>query len=385
MAESTAASKAPNKNPGFKRKGRGWQATYRAADGRERSATFDTLNEAKVWRTGQLSARDRGDWVDPQAGKVTFGEAAASWAAAQVHRPTTVALVASHLNNHAVPVFGHRTLSSVRPSEVQAWVKGLADELAPATVEVVFRFFSAVFAAAVVDQILARNPCAGVKLPKRTRAQVVPLETAQVFAVIDAMPERLRCAAVLGAGCGLRQGEALGVTLDRVDFLRRQLVVDRQLLTLTGEAPRLGPPKTESSDRTIPLADFVLAELARHLERFEPGEGGLLFTSATGAPVPRNRFAEAWRAAATSAGLPATKTFHDLRHYFASLLIRHGESVKVVQARLGHSSATETLDTYSHLWPDSEDRTRRAVDEVLSALSADSAADFSRTSEALAE
>ena len=52
--------------------------------------------------------------------------------------------------------------------------------------------------------------------------------------------------------------------------------------------------------------------------------------------------------------------------------------VKVVQARLGHASAPETLDTYSHLRPDSEDRTRRAVDEVLGA----SAADLARTSEA---
>jgi len=59
--------------------------------------------------------------------------------------------------------------------------------------------------------------------------------------------------------------------------------------------------------------------------------------------------------------------FHDLRHYYASLLIRHGESVKTVQARLGHASATETLDTYSHLWPDSDDRTREAVDSVLGA------------------
>jgi integrase len=109
----------------------------------------------------------------------------------------------------------------------------------------------------------------------------------------------------------------------------------------------------------------VLRELARHLERFELGEQGLLFTSVTGGPVPRNRFAEVWRAAANSIGLPASATFHDCRHYYASLLIRHGESVKVVQARLGHASASETLDTYSHLWPDSEDRTRRAIDEVL--------------------
>ena len=60
-----------------------------------------------------------------------------------------------------------------------------------------------------------------------------------------------------------------------------------------------------------------------------------------------------------------TATFHSLRHYYASLLIRHGESVKTVQARLGHKTAAETLDTYAHLWPDGDDRTREAVDAVL--------------------
>jgi integrase len=57
----------------------------------------------------------------------------------------------------------------------------------------------------------------------------------------------------------------------------------------------------------------------------------------------------------------------ELRHYYASLLIRHGESVKTVQRRLGHATAAETLDTYSHLWPDSDDRTRDAIDTVLGA------------------
>jgi integrase len=62
---------------------------------------------------------------------------------------------------------------------------------------------------------------------------------------------------------------------------------------------------------------------------------------------------------------PDTFTYQDLRHYYASLLIRHAQSVKVVQIRLGHATAAETLDTYSHLWPDAEDQTRQAVDEVL--------------------
>ena len=61
---------------------------------------------------------------------------------------------------------------------------------------------------------------------------------------------------------------------------------------------------------------------------------------------------------------PHTATAETSR-YYASLLIRHGESVKTVQSRLGHASAVETLDTYSHLWPDSDDRTRDAIDSVL--------------------
>ena len=61
--------------------------------------------------------------------------------------------------------------------------------------------------------------------------------------------------------------------------------------------------------------------------------------------------------------------FHELRHYYASLLIRYGESIKTVQARLGHKSAEETLNTYSHLWPDSDDRSRDAVDAALRAES----------------
>ena len=78
----------------------------------------------------------------------------------------------------------------------------------------------------------------------------------------------------------------------------------------------------------------------------------------------RSAFGTVWRAAVKEAGAEGV-VFHALRHYYASLLIRHGESVKTVQDRLGHKSASETLDTYSHLWPDSDDRTRDAVDVVL--------------------
>lgn len=74
----------------------------------------------------------------------------------------------------------------------------------------------------------------------------------------------------------------------------------------------------------------------------------------------RSSFGEVWHRATLSAGV----TFHDLRHCYASLLIARGCSVKSVQQRLGHQSAMETLDTYSHLWLDSDDETRSAVDHA---------------------
>ena len=76
-------------------------------------------------------------------------------------------------------------------------------------------------------------------------------------------------------------------------------------------------------------------------------------------------------------GLPADFRYHDLRHYFASLLIASGADVKVVQARLRHASAKTTLDTYGHLWPDSDDSTRAAIDAVMAAR-ADYSADLRR-------
>lgn len=97
-----------------------------------------------------------------------------------------------------------------------------------------------------------------------------------------------------------------------------------------------------------------------------PGPEGLLFTTFRGNPWrPKTIYGE-WRETLDAAGL-AGFDFHELRHYYASLLIDSGASVKVVQARLGHKSAEETLNTYSHLWPDSDDRTRDAIDAALRA------------------
>jgi integrase len=185
--------------------------------------------------------------------------------------------------------------------------------------------------------------------------------------MIDAVGERYAALVVLMAGSGVRPGEALGLTNDRVEWLRRSIRIDRQLVTVSGAPPSLAPTKTESSVRTIPVPQVVLDELARHAERFGLGPDGLIFVDAKGDPIRRNALGHLWRRAADKAGVSGF-TPHDLRHYAASVMIEQGASVKAVQRHLGHASATTTLDTYAHLWPDSEDVTRRALDAGLAAI-----------------
>ncbi|MEZ0363422.1 tyrosine-type recombinase/integrase [Mycobacterium sp. pUA109] len=350
-------------------RGKRWRARYVDDTGQEHTKAFARKTDAQRWIDEVTAAVVTGQYVDPGAGQITFRDYAERWRKMQVHRRNSVAHVETMLRRHAYPTLGDRRLSEILPSDVQAWVKGL--KLAPATVGVVHGLVSTVMKAAIRDRRIIGNPCDGTKLPKAERKKVIPLPTEQVAAIHDAMPPELRALITLAAGTGMRQGECFGLTVDRVRFLERTVNVDRQLVTVSGHGSKLAPPKTAASNRIIPLPQVVVDALAAHLAEFpavaftegaEPVE--LVFTLA-GKPITRAVFGHRWRAATAKLKLPPRSGLHLLRHYYASLLIRHGESVKTVQSRLGHASAVETLDTYSHLWPDSDDRTRDAIDSVL--------------------
>lgn len=348
-----------------RRRGNSWQATYRGPDGRERTKTFDKKGDADRWVTDEVANLNRGQWVDPRSGKTTFKDFAESWRLAQVHRPSTAAQVETNLRLHAFPTFGPRAITSIRTTEVQAWVHRLENDLAAATVGLVYNYVASIFKAAVLDHLIASSPCVKIKLPKVQPKQVEVLETAIVERLMKAVPERYGALVVLGAGTGVRQGEAFGLTVDRINFLKRLVKIDRQLVLLPKQAPQFGPPKTDKSNREIPLPKVVIDALAVHLAQYPVGKRGFVFTNDKGDPISRSRFSDVWRAAVVEAGAPIGTGFHALRHYYASLLIRHGASVITVQRNLGHHDATETLNTYSHLWPDSDDQTRAAIDDVL--------------------
>lgn len=342
----------------------GWRARWRTPDGRSRSKTFDRKADAQRHLTSIESAKLVGAYIDPGAGRITFKAFAEDWRASQVHRATTAASVETYLRLHAYPFFGGRPIAAIRSSEMQAWVRGRSDVLAPNTVKVVHQMVVSVFRAAVADRVIASNPAAGLKLPRPERAEVHPIATAEVFAIAASVPARYRALILAGAGTGMRQGELLGLTVDRVDFLRRTIRVDRQLTTMPGREPFLAAPKTSASVRTIAAPSAVLEALSGHLAAYGVGPDQLVFTDEQGQPIRRPHAGHIWRKAARTAGVDG-RSFHDLRHYCASVLIGAGHSVKVVQHHLGHASAKVTLDTYSHLWPDDEDRTRAALESAL--------------------
>jgi integrase len=250
----------------------------------------------------------------------------------------------------------------------------LAATLGPATVVKTYSFFATMMKSAVRDGLIAKTPCIDINLPKVMKKRVVPLTVEQVARLLEAAPEHNRPLVHFCAGTGARAREAFGVTQDRLSFLGRQLTIDRQLAVTRDGSVAWKDPKTPSSVRTVPLDDGVLEALSTHLAAHPVDSSGLVFTTPTGKVLGvRQLYGDAkkpgwFRQAARVAGLSDDITLHDLRHFYASLLIRHGASVKTVQARLGHKSATETLDTYGHLWPDADEQTRNILNEALTGL-----------------
>lgn len=165
------------------------------------------------------------------------------------------------------------------------------------------------------------------------------------------------------AFAGLRLGEAAGLQLGDVDFVRRTMSIQRQIQGQVNTKTVQTSPKYESA-RTVYLPDDLVKVIAAHVERHPSlGEERWLF-SLNGYVYNRNSAGNQWRRLRSKVGLEEF-TLHDLRHFYASGLISEGCDVVTVQHALGQSSASITLNVYSHLWPKAEDRTRAAAASLM--------------------
>jgi integrase len=363
-----------------------WRARYRDDVGREHAKHFSRKVDAQRWLDEVTASMVTGAYVDPKAGRATFTEYFAEWAQRQVWESGTdraVRLAAGSVTFADVP------LAALRRSHVERWVKamqtaprseGKPPGLAPGTIRTRVNNVRGVLRAAVRDRVIASDPSEGITLPRVRRPDTsMTLPTAvQVRELRDAAADGWGAFVMLCAFAGLRLGEAAALQVGDVDFLRRTLTVARQVQRGTGGRVEIRPPKY-GSDRTVYLADGVVTLLAAHVAAHCPGAdpGRWLFGFGGDMPPHQNTVGHWWRKARTAAGCGAVK-LHDLRHFYASGLIAAGCDVVTVQRALGHASATVTLNTYAHLWPTAEDRTRAAAASILAETL--SPADSMRTS-----
>jgi site-specific recombinase XerC len=154
-----------------------------------------------------------------------------------------------------------------------------------------------------------------------------------------------------------------------VNFLGRSVRIGHQLDEHTRGRVE---PKTPRSRRTIPLPKVAADALAAHIAEHPPLPDGTLFSGGNGRPYAHSYYTRLIKTAvrrladAKGSMFPPETTSHDLRHHYASVLLAAGESVVAVAERLGHDDATMVIRVYGHLLPDSEDRTRKAVDQAWS-------------------
>jgi integrase len=350
------------------RDGRGlrWRARYVDDDGREHTKAFGRKSGAQAWLDSIISAHVTGTYIDPQLGKVTFASFYRDWSARQVWVSGT-----RHTMNLAARsvTFNNIAFADLRPSHVETWVKSMQDrELEPSTIRTRFRNVRSVLRAAVHDRVIGSDPSDRIRLPrvrKAASAMIIPT-TEQVGAAIAAAPDRYAAFIAVCAFAGLRRGEASALKVSDVDFMRKEIHVRRQVQWTEDGRMELYPPKY-GSERTVYVPQRLVEMLAEHVRqhRPEPDPDRWLFPGSRddGRPAHAATVARSWRL--IRAELDLSFRLHDLRHFYASGLIAAGCDVVTVQRALGHSSAAITLTTYSHLWPDASDRTRKAAGELL--------------------
>ena len=360
-----------------------YDVNFREPDGRQRRKTFTRKIDAEAFMTTVEADKLRGTYIDRDAGRITFRSYAESWLAAQTFEATTREAVEQRLRKHIYPMLGSKSLVQIKPSTIQAWLASLTTLKSATYRRVLFANVSTILSAAVDDECIGKNPCkaGSVRAPQVSHRKVVPWTGERVAAVRNALSARNRIVVDLAAGLGLRQGEVFGLSPDDVDFESGYVEVRRQVKVLRNNQPIFGLPKGNKV-RTVPLpaevAKLLAAYLVEHRARRvtlpwsdhdgEPVTVALMLTNRERKAMNRNYFnAQIWHPALARADVPADRAngMHALRHYYASVLLDAGESIKAVSEYLGHADAAFTLRTYTHLMPASDQRTRTAVDDAF--------------------
>lgn len=300
------------------------------------------------------------------------------------------------------PEMGHLELADVRRKHFEnIYARMTARGLAPLTIRKVHSVASTLFNEAVKLDLIAKNPVKGASAPRavalhgKTR-HIAPQDIQKFFAACQAHTHGFIFEFALETG--LRPQEYLALRWTDIDIKRKTVSVSRALVyDRRGGGFYFKEPKTVRSNRTIPISAELTAKLIQHQEKQEeylsevenrihrrakPSreyrrqynetilknhmELNLVFPSQDGTPLKDINIGRRYfKAIIKTAGLDASLVPYSLRHSCATLLLSANVNPKIVSERLGHSSVSITLDIYSHVLPDMQEKATEALSEIL--------------------
>lgn len=395
-----------------------WQVRWRDAHGAQKKKSFAKKQgknpnvHAEAFNNQVLSELAAGTYVDPKTAETTFEAFSEEWRQHRTHGQTTAGKLERSFRLHVYesddpkrrgrtrrggPALGHHSLRELdaRPSLSQAWIAGL--NLGPGTAAGVIDRVSSVYNAAVDDGIMRRNPLLAKSITKPTppNNEAVPFTMAQIDALTWALRHKARCREDcclcepnrfdilpdLGVNTGMRQGELFGLAIPDIDFLHREIKVQRQVKLVDGM--QVFSEIKNDKIHTVPITEELCNLIAFYMQLFPPvavtlplEEDGevkdktathtLLLTRPGGLAMHREGVNGRWKSALKQAGIEVVRErmMHCLRHTAVSVWLSHGLGTPAVAEFIGDTEHTVST-TYSHMMPNDRDKARQAMQDFM--------------------
>ena len=275
-------------------------------------------------------------------------------------KPLTVQNYASTINKHVIPALGDIELRKLTNLMIQRFYNSLSsgeNPLAPKTVKNIHGILHKALDQAVKAGELKTNPADNCVLPKQVKPEIKPLEPEEVTRFLKNLEgEPYKNLFLVAFFTGMRQGELLGLSWDRVDFDGGIIEIRQQLQCIDGKY-FLETPKHDKV-RLIAPARIVMEALREEQQkqlqnRAAAGddwqnEWNLVFTDETGKYLVRRTVDKHFKKILARSGIEEHR-FHDMRHTFAVSMLDAGEDFKSLQENLGHATAAFTLNQYAHV------------------------------------
>jgi site-specific recombinase XerD len=308
-------------------------------------------SEAARWSIAKLIAKVNSANPRSVTESMTFAQLCAHFEQRELARNNTSRsyatkrCYAAYLRRWIVPQWGPSRLDEIRAIQVEIWLHRLT--LAKSSCAKIRNLMSVVFNHACRYEFFDRNPIHLVRQGAKRKTSPNVLAPAEIKALLDRLALRERTLVLLAASTGMRQSELFGLKWSDIDF-------DHQLMSVTRSVVCgvVGPCKTESSQKPVPLHQFVADTLAQWREkRVHKKPEDWIFASARNrgrmplwGPAILRKYIQP---AARDAGIERRIGWHTFRHTYSTLLRGVGTEFKVMQELLRHSSLRSTLEIYT--------------------------------------